>query len=201
MRRPITLALVVLSGLAVPARAGSLSGTFDGDSTLTLTGSPGIYVQNFTGDGDDVTYGSFTPQSLSTIDFSNPPRILISDGMLLMTFSQGTLFGTGSGSGTGSGHGTATFTVDFSITGGTGLFAGAMGDVTLTGMITQTSPTTESINDGSYVGSFSVPEPSTLTLFAPACAVGAVVLVRQRRSPKGRLADWPRALDAAAGSR
>jgi len=183
MRRPITatlVALVVMVCLIMPARAGSLSGTFDGDSTLTPV-SPGIYVQNFTGDGDDVIYGSFTPQSQSTIDFSHPPQILISDGMLLMTFSKGTLFGTGSGSGTGNGNGTATFTVDFVITGGTGSFAEALGEVTLTGMITQTSPTTESVSDGSYVGSFSIPEPSSLALLAPAVAVGAVVLARQRR--------------------
>ncbi len=67
------------------------------------------------------------------------------------------------------------------ITGGTGLFAGAMGDVTLTGTITQTSSTTQSISDGSYVGSFTVSEPSSLALLAPAVAVGAVVLSRQRR--------------------
>jgi hypothetical protein len=183
MRYSITLLLVALGGVAVPARAGSLSGTFDGNSTLTPTGTTGIFIQNFTGDGDDTTFGSFTAQAQSTADFSNPPQIFFSDGMLLLTFSEGTLFGTGSGSGTASGQGTATFTNNFNITGGTGLFDGATGKVTLTGLITQTGPTTESISDGSYVGTFStsIPEPSTLTLLAPAAAFGAAVVIRGRR--------------------
>jgi hypothetical protein len=157
----------VLWSVAVPVQAGSISGTFDGDATLTPTGTPGIYTQNFTGDGDDTTYGSFTPTSQSTIDFSNPPHILISDGMLSDAFAGGTLFGTDSGSGTASGTGTATFTIDFAITGGTGIFAGATGEATLAGTITQTSPTTETISNGSYTGSISTsPEPSTLILLA-----------------------------------
>jgi hypothetical protein len=108
MRRPITatlLVVVVMVGLAGLAHAGSLSGTFDGDATITATGTPGIYTQSFTGDGDDVTYGSFTPTSTSTVDFSNPPQIHFTDGMLLMTFTQGTLFGTSSGTGTANGTG------------------------------------------------------------------------------------------------
>jgi hypothetical protein len=156
-----------------------ISGTLSGDSILTSTSTPGVFVQNFTGDGDDTTYGSFTPQSQSMIDFSKPPAITISDGMLSLTFVQGTWFGTTSGDGTASGLGTATFEVDFVITGGTGLFAGATGEATITGTIT--SSTTESIT-GSYVGSLSlVPEPSSLALLASAVAVGAVVVVRGRR--------------------
>jgi len=80
----------------------------------------------------------------STVDFSDPPTLVISDGTLTETFLSGTLFGTSSGSGTASGLGTATFTIDFVITGGTGIFAGYTGEATLTGVITQTSPTTES---------------------------------------------------------
>ncbi len=184
MRQPITATLaafVIMVGLAFPVQAGSITGTLSGDSTLTLTGTPSVYVQNFTGDGDDTTYGSFTAQSQSTIDFSKPPAITISDGMLSLNFSQGIWFGTTSGDGTASGNGTATFSVDFVITGGTGLFAGATGEATITGTITSTSSTTESIT-GSYVGSLTlVPEPSTLALLAPAVAVGAVVVVRGRR--------------------
>src|ERR1700675_1230268 len=101
MRRPITatlIALVATVGLAVHVQGGVITGTLSGDSTLTPTITPGVFVQNFTGDGDDTTFGSFTPQSLSTIDFSNPPAILISNGMFSETFLQGTLFGTSSGS-------------------------------------------------------------------------------------------------------
>jgi hypothetical protein len=156
--------VVALGGLVVPVQADVITGTFEGDSTLTPTGTPGVFLQNFTGNGDDTTFGLFTPSSNSTIDFSNPPDILISNGTLSETFTDGTLEGTSSGSGIASGHGTATFTIDFVITGGTGNFAGDTGEATLTGTITQTSPTTESIS-GSYTGSLTpVPEPSTLVL-------------------------------------
>jgi len=184
MCRPITatlVAVVIMVGLVSPVQGGSISGMLSGDSTRTPNGTPGVYVQNFTGDGDDTTYGSFTPQSQSTIDFSIPPDITISDGSLSLTFSQGTWFGTTSGDGTASGHGTAKFEVDFVITGGTGLFAGSTGEATIKGTITSTGPTTESIT-GSYVGSLTlVPEPSSLALLASAVAIGAVVVVRGRR--------------------
>ncbi|HLN33156.1 MAG TPA: hypothetical protein VK395_35830 [Gemmataceae bacterium] len=187
MRRLITaafVALVTLGSLALPVRAGLISGTFSGDSTLTATGTPGVFIQNFTGDGNDTTFGAFTPQSQSAIDFSNPPHITISNGMLSEMFSQGTLFGTTSGSGTASGQGTAIFTIDFVITGGTRLFARDTGEATLTGTITATGPTTEAIN-GSYTGSLtsSVPEPGNIALLVPAVAAGAVVVLRRRRVP------------------
>jgi len=186
MRCPITaalVALVVIGGLVVPVQGGKISGTFSGDATLT-TQTPGVFVENFTGDGNDTTFGSFNPHSTSTIDFSKPPAVTISGGMLSETFTQmpfqGTLFGTTSGSGAANGHGTATFMAEFVITGGTGYFAGATGEATLTGTITIKSSTTASVT-GSYVGTLSIPEPSTLALFAPAVAVGAVVVVRGRR--------------------
>jgi len=182
MRRPITaplVALVALGGLVAPVQGGSISGTYSGEATLTLTSTPGVYVQNFTGDGDDTTFGSFSAQSTATVDFSKPPDITLSGGMFLETFSQGTLFGICSGSGTASGQGTATFTVDYVYTGGTGLFAGDTGEATLTATVTSTSSTTESAT-GFYSGSL-VPEPSSLALLASAVAVGAVVVVRGRR--------------------
>jgi hypothetical protein len=189
VRHSITTALVALvatGGLVLPVQGGSISGTISGDSTLTPTGTPGVYVQNFTGDGDDTTDGAFTPASQSTIDFSKPPAIVISNGMFSEAFAQGTLFGTSSGSGTAHGNGTATVTIDFIFTGGTGHFAGATGEATFTGTITSTSPTTESIT-GSYVGTLSVvPEPSTLALLVPAMAVGAGGAVcRRLRQTKG----------------
>jgi len=168
------IAVVVLAGSAVPVYASTISGTFDGDATLTPTGTPGVYIQNFTGDGDDTIYGSFTPTSVSTVDFSKPPTIVMSGGSFTETFSNGTLFGTSAGSGTASGHGTATFTVDFVFTGGTGAFAGDKGEATVTGTITSTSATTESIT-GSYTGTLTAatPLPPAALLFGSGlCALG-----------------------------
>jgi hypothetical protein len=168
----------ILGALALPVQAGSIAGTFEGDSTLTATGTAGVYTQSFSGDGDDTTYGAFTPQSTSTIDFSGPPQILFSDGNLTETFADGTWFGTTSGSGTGNGQGSATFTVDFVITGGTGDFAGVTGEATLTGTITQSSPTTESIS-GSYTGTLnSAPEPASMMLVTAGLA--GLGLLRRR---------------------
>jgi hypothetical protein len=98
------IALLAMADLAVPVRAStiSISGTLSGDSTLTATGTPGDFVQNFTGSGDDTPYGHFTAQSPSAVDFSNPPNIIISGGSFTETFTSGTLFGTSSGSGSAS---------------------------------------------------------------------------------------------------
>src|SRR4051812_7059156 len=103
MRRPITATLAVLvvtGGLVAPARGGMVSGTLTGDSTLTPTGTPGVFVQVLIGEGTDTTFGLFAHDSQSTIDFSSPPDIVISGGTFLETFAQGTLFGTSSGNAT-----------------------------------------------------------------------------------------------------
>jgi hypothetical protein len=185
MSRLVTLhlvALLVVFGIITPVQAALISGTFDGTSTLTSTATPGVFVQNFTGDGSDTTFGAFTPTSQSTIDLSKPLKITISNVMFTDTFTQGTLIGTGSGSGTASGHGTATFTLDFVITGGTGLFAGATGDVTLTGTITQTGPTTVSITNGSYTGTIT-PESGSLTMWGSGLVLLDVMQFLRRWKP------------------
>jgi hypothetical protein len=139
-------------------------------------------MQSFTGDGDDDTYGSFTPSSTSMINFANPPSIVVTDIMFSLLFSQGSLYGTGTGGGTGNGHGMGTFSANIVLTGGTGIFLDAMGSLTIMGTLTQTSPTSIAISDGSYIGTFSVPEPNTLVLGAPALAIGSMVVIRRRRS-------------------
>ncbi len=174
----MAIALLTMVGFAVPVRASTVSGTLEGDSTLTPAGTPGVFIQNFTGDGDDTTFGSFTAASTSTVDFSNPPNIIISDGMFTETFAKGKLFGTSSGDGKANGQGTASFTLDFVFTGGTGIFAGATGDATVTGTITSTSATTESIT-GSYVG--------TLENYSPPVR-GLALRLRPRRYGTARLA-------------
>ena len=186
MRRsvaPALIALMVLVSFATSSQANTIniSGTFDGDSTLTPTATPGVYAQSFSGDGEDTTYGSFIPTSQSTVDFSNPPAIIISDGMFLETFSQGTLFGDSSGSGTANGHGTATVTLDFIFKGGTGLFAGDTGEVTVTETITRTNATTVSISNGSYAGTLITPTPLPAALPLFATGLGAIGLFGWRR--------------------
>ena len=128
----------------------------------------GVYTQSYTGDGADATFGSFSVQSTSTVDFSNPPEIAFSNGMFTETFSEGELFGTSAGDGTASGHATATATLDLVFTGGTGLFAGATGEATVDQMLTLTSPTMVS-GAGTYAGTLTtIPEPSSLALLVPA---------------------------------
>jgi hypothetical protein len=93
----------------------------------------------------------------------------------------GTLFGTSSGDGTGNGRGSATFTLDFVITGGTASFSGATGEVTVTGTITQSSATTESI-DATYLGSFTqAPEPVPFVLTLAGMAAFTLFRPRPRR--------------------
>jgi len=171
--------LVVMLGLIVPAYGSSLSGALDGTATLTPTGTPGIFIQNFVGDGTDATFGAFTVTSHSTVDFTSPPSIVITNAMLTDVFAGGKFFGIGSGTGTASGQGTATFTINFLITGGTGVFEHQTGTAMITGTITQTSPTTESI-DATYTGTLGTPEPSSLGLLFVGASMGYRFLTRSR---------------------
>jgi len=176
------LLLVVLACLAAPAFAGSIEGSFDGTATLTPTNTPGLFIQNFTGDGTDTKFGAFDLMSQSMVDFSNPPHIIITDAMLTETFSDGALFGIGSGSGMGNGHGSATFMVDFVITGGTGIFAGDHGEAMAMGTITQTGPLTEAISNASYTGNLATPEPSSFGLLFLGASMGSRFLAKRRLS-------------------
>jgi hypothetical protein len=172
--------LVVTVCLIVPAYAGSIEGSFDGTATLTPTSTPGVYIQNFAGDGTDTTFGAFDVTSISTVDFSHPPNIVITNGMLNEVFTGGTLFGTGSGTGLANGHGMATFTIDFVITGGTGIFFGDHGTATIMGDITQTGPLTEAISNATYTGTLVTPEPSSLGLLFLGASMGYRFLVKRR---------------------
>jgi hypothetical protein len=177
--RALVLLLVSVAWLIVPAQAGSIGGSFDGNAILTTTSTVGVFIQNFVGDGTDGTYGAFDATSQSTVDFRNPPNILITNGTLTEIFAGGDLFGTGSGSGTASGHGTATFTIDFVITGGPGIFEHQTGDAVITGTITQTSQTTEAI-EATYTGMLGTPEPSSESLLLLGATVGYRFLAKTR---------------------
>ena len=140
---------------------------------------PECTFRTSSGDGTDATYGAFTATSQSTVDFTSPPSIIITNGMLTDVFAGGKFFGTGSGSGTANGHGTATFTVNFIITGGTGIFEHQTGSATIIGTITQTSPTTESI-DATYTGNIGTPEPSSFSLLFLGASMGYRFLTKPR---------------------
>jgi hypothetical protein len=177
------IASVVAAGFAASVHAGPISGMFGGDSTLTLTATPGVFTQAYTGDGTDTTFGAFTVQSDSIIDFSHPPALLIEDGTFTQTFADGMLFGTSSGVGTTSGTGTGTATVDVMFTGGTGLFMDATGEGTILQTIERTGPSTAS-GSATYTGTLAlVPEPGSLALLATA----VLVFYRRRRRSTGPL--------------
>ena len=169
--------LLVLGMLPGPAYSAAidLNGTFSGNATITPTGTPGIYAESFTGSGTDSIYGAFTATATSTVDFSHPPSVTISNSMLSEVFMNGTLGGSSSGSGTGNGSGAATFTGDFMVDDGTGVFAGYTGDVSLSGTITLTGPTTASVS-GTFAGTLATPEPATMAL----AIVGLALLSRRR---------------------
>jgi hypothetical protein len=180
MTRSVAASLIVLllvGGFAAQVHAGPISGSLSGDGTLTPAGAPDIFNQNYTGDGTDTTFGPFTLETVSTVDLSHLPDIVVSDGMFTQTFSLGTLFGTSSGEGTVNARGTATFTGDAMITGGTGIFEGAIGEIISPQTLIRTGPTTTS-GSGTYVGTLSiVPEPSSLAFLAS----GTLVLLYRRR--------------------
>jgi hypothetical protein len=173
------LLLVAMLWLVAPLLAQTITGSFDGVGTLTPTNTPGIFIDNFVGDGTDNTYGAFDATSMSTVDFTNPPFIVITNGVLSEVFTDGTLFGTGSGSGMANGQGMATFTIDFVITGGTGIFEHLHGDAMITGTITQTSPLTEAV-DATYTGNLVTPEPSSLSLLFLGASFGYRFVIRKR---------------------
>ena len=91
-------------------------------------GWPGIYTKNFTGDGTDDIYGAFTPSSNSTVNFSksasDPVQRVVYSWIPLRTEPCSAPV---RGHGIGNGSGMATFTIDFVITGGTGIFAEVTG--------------------------------------------------------------------------
>jgi len=171
----------VIAWAGAPVQASVISGTYDGNSVLTPTGTAGVFGQSFSGTGNDTTFGSFDLVDQSTLDLSNLPGTVVTDVTYTITFPGGTLFGSGSGSGTATGPNTATTTLALTIAGGSGSFVGDIGEVTATETDTFTGPTTLSVTDGSYSGTLiESPEPNTSPMLV--LALGLIWVVARHRS-------------------
>jgi hypothetical protein len=93
--------------------------------------------------------------------------------------------GTFSQSGTVTGTDSSSITLDAVITGGTGIFLGDTGKSTVTGISTQTSPTTASFT-GSYITEITTaPEPSSMALLF--AGMGFLLVMRKRTAPGLRI--------------
>jgi len=165
--------LFLMGGLAVPAQADTTptSGTLTGNTTLTATSDLFVFDSSFTGSGVDAVSGAFTTTNMGTIIFTSLVTFE-SSGTFEDVASGGTLFGSFTGNGFFIGIGSETVTVDL-ITGGTGIFLGDTGEVTVTG-------TTNAAGafKGTYVGFIKTPEPSSLALML--AGIGLLPLMRKR---------------------
>lgn len=185
MIRPLAatlFALVLIGGLAVTAQADSIptSGTLTGTTTLTATSNPAVFDSSFTGSGVDSVSGAFTTTNMGTITFTSLTTF-ISSGTFEDVLAGGTLFGTFSTMGTVTATGSNATALDL-FTGGTGIFAGDTGEVTVTG--TGTGTTTSAFT-GTYAGFITTPEPSSLALML--AGIGLVPLMRKQLA-RGRQA-------------
>jgi hypothetical protein len=170
------IALMMMGALAMPVQADTtpVSGTLTGTTTLTPTGTLGVFDSSFTGSGVDSVSGPFTTTNMGTITFSSLTAFT-SSGTFMDFLAGGTVFGTFSGSGTLTGVDTSTITVD-TVTGGTGAFAGDTGKITVIGTNT---PTDTPPFSGTYTGFIvTAPEPSSVALML--AGIGLLLVMRKR---------------------
>ncbi|MEJ7577472.1 MAG: PEP-CTERM sorting domain-containing protein [Pyrinomonadaceae bacterium] len=143
-------------------------GRCGGAPNLLVTPSPGTGTSNF---------GAFTTQESFC---TNPTTGIVSNGLFTYNFANGsTLFGTISGSSSPFVNNIQLVSFIFSITGGTGLFAGATGSLLADGQVTilPSGFTNSTLNFNGTIT--TVPEPATLVLLGTGLA-GVATKVRKR---------------------
>ena len=145
-----TLALLAVTGAALVGQAGPASASTTLHFHASWTGSVKVVLPNkfvFDGSGTSDPMGAITEHSVATVDGLGFGCLLglANTHVLTLTAADGTLTLTskdvGCPTGVGSFHGTGVYTV----TGGTGRYAGAQGDGTLVGgadVLTSTSAIT-----------------------------------------------------------
>jgi len=140
-------------------------------------GAPNLLVSPSLGIGTS-NFGAFTTQESFCV---NPTMGIVSNGLFTYNFANGsTLLGTISGSASPFVNNIQTVSFTFSITGGTGLFAGATGSLLADGQVTllPSGFTNSTLNFNGTIT--TVPEPTTLLLLGTGLA-GVAAKVRKRR--------------------